>query len=70
MPTTGYAASLVNQAMQTNTNGLYGIRVMNLTASDGRHQDLLAPIPEPGTYAMFLAGLGLMAGIARRRRAS
>ena len=28
------------------------------------------PVPEPGTYAMFLAGLGLMAGIARRRRAS
>lgn len=24
-------------------------------------------VPEPGTYAMFLAGLGLMAGVARRR---
>lgn len=27
----------------------------------------VAPIPEPETYAMLLAGLGLVAGIARRR---
>jgi hypothetical protein len=27
-----------------------------------------APIPEPETYAMLLAGLGLLAFIARRRR--
>jgi hypothetical protein len=26
-----------------------------------------APIPKPETYAMFLAGLGLMGAIARRR---
>lgn len=26
------------------------------------------PIPEPGTYAMLLAGLGLMTTIARRKR--
>lgn len=30
--------------------------------------NISAPVPEPETYAMFLAGLGLMAGIARRRR--
>jgi len=28
----------------------------------------IAPVPEPETYAMFLAGLGLMGAIARRRR--
>lgn len=29
---------------------------------------IAAPVPEPETYAMLLAGLGLMAGIARRRK--
>jgi hypothetical protein len=29
---------------------------------------VLAPVPEPATSAMFLAGLGLMGFIARRRR--
>ena len=28
----------------------------------------LAPVPEPETYAMLLAGLGLMATVARRKR--
>jgi hypothetical protein len=35
-------------------------------ASDG-HSYLLTPVPEPETYAMFLAGLGVMGFIARRR---
>ena len=26
-----------------------------------------APVPEPGTYAMLLAGLALLSGVARRR---
>lgn len=28
----------------------------------------VSPVPEPETYAMLLAGLGLMAGMARRRK--
>ena len=28
----------------------------------------MAPVPEPSTWAMLLAGLGLLAGVARRRR--
>lgn len=28
----------------------------------------VSPVPEPGTYAMLLAGLGLVGAIARRRR--
>ena len=30
--------------------------------------NVAAPVPEPETYAMFLAGLGIMGGIARRRK--
>ncbi|MDN5836273.1 MAG: FxDxF family PEP-CTERM protein, partial [Nitrosospira sp.] len=30
----------------------------------------LAPVPEPETYAMFMAGLGLMGFMARRRQPS
>lgn len=29
---------------------------------------IAAPVPEPGTYAMMLAGLGLLGAIARKRR--
>lgn len=36
--------------------------------SDGNVQVFGAPIPEPETYAMMLAGLGLMGFIARRRK--
>ena len=34
------------------------------------NQDVIVfhPVPEPGTYAMMLAGLGLMGFVARRRR--
>lgn len=30
---------------------------------------LLSPVPEPETYALMLAGLGLLGGVARRRKA-
>lgn len=33
----------------------------------GGNLNFAAPIPEPETYALMLAGLGLIAGIARRR---
>jgi choice-of-anchor C domain-containing protein len=40
----------------------YGPALDNVTVA------LTAAVPEAETYAMFLAGLGLMAGIARRRK--
>lgn len=36
---------------------------------DNMQYNVAAPIPEPETYAMLLAGLGLMVTVARRRRA-
>ena len=73
---TGSTVSWLRPAAQTLLDGI------GQHASSSRYnftfyrsatqQDFLVatPVPEPGTYAMFLAGLGLMAGIARRRRAS
>lgn len=43
---------------------LYGL---TLTQSDVYTQ-VVAVVPEPGTYAMLMAGLGIIGGVARRRR--
>jgi hypothetical protein len=42
-----------------------GLTVSELSSSDVRIT--VASVPEPASYAMLLAGLGLMAGVARRR---
>lgn len=34
----------------------------------GRTSDITAPVPEPETYAMLLAGLGMIGAVARRRK--
>jgi hypothetical protein len=34
-----------------------------------RDGDVMTAVPEPETYAMLLAGMGLLATIARRRKA-
>ena len=44
-----------------HTPGLY---------AGGEIRGFLAPIPEPGTYALMLAGLGAVGWAARRRRAA
>ena len=66
------AITAVNVGGWTNpTSGLLRVQVLNLTdAAGGLHQDQLyvAAIPEPETYAMLLAGLGLMGFVARRRQ--
>lgn len=38
------------------------------TGAEGSYTVTLAPVPEPETYAMLLAGLGLMGAVARRRQ--
>ena len=44
-------------------------KVASVGGSYGGNLSLITtPVPEPGSYAMFLAGLGLMGVIARRRK--
>jgi hypothetical protein len=47
----------------TKSNVLGGYGIVSLTSANGT----VSPVPEPESYAMFLAGLGLMGAIARRR---
>ena len=64
----GQANTWKNMGLANGTT-LYGVRVMNVvTLSGGIAQDQLVMIPEPETYAMLLAGLGLMGFVARRRQ--
>jgi hypothetical protein len=64
------AITAVNNGWVNPTGGGH-VYVLNLTdQAGGLHQDQLymAPVPEPETYAMLLAGLGLMGFVARRRK--
>ena len=44
------------------------LHVQSLQGGDSGKYIPTTPIPEPGTYAMMLAGLGLLGFVARRRR--
>jgi len=54
----------------SNTSGPAQYSFRLYTSADRQDYLVAIPVPEPETYAMFLAGLGLMAVIARRRKAS
>jgi probable HAF family extracellular repeat protein len=54
-------------AQGINDNGWIIGKAYNYTSGEF-HAFLLTPVPEPETYAMFMAGLGLMGFIARRRK--
>ncbi len=65
------AIAAVNAGWTNPASGLLRVHVLNLTdGAGGLRQDQLyvAAIPEPETYAMLLAGLGLMGFVARRRQ--
>ena len=44
------------------------LNVHTTAFGSGEVRALLAPVPEPASYALMLVGLGLVGGIARRRR--
>jgi len=48
---------MYKNAWMTNSYYKYDISVIGVV-----------PVPEPETYAMLLAGLGLMGAVARRRK--
>jgi hypothetical protein len=71
---TGLIFIEANGAASGSATGTYPIlgapEVAYLDSNNALHieaQVPTAPVPEPETYAMFLAGLGLMGAIARRR---
>jgi hypothetical protein len=63
-----------NAAVTSGYATLGNVRVLNLykdAAYKNYAQDqlvMLAPVPEPETYAMLLAGLGVMGAVVRRRK--
>lgn len=62
--------SFANVVAGLNSGDLrVGIHVQGF-ATGGSESFVTTPIPEPETYAMLLAGLGLMGFVARRRKAA
>jgi hypothetical protein len=60
-PTAGYFDFFINDL---------SIVAGRTVSVSGTIVSMLTPVPEPGTYAMLLAGLGMMGFIARRRMRS
>ena len=59
----GFSDSSINMAFELGHSG-----VMKNGESSVLGYELVMGVPEPETYAMFMAGLGLMGFIARRRK--
>jgi hypothetical protein len=59
--TTYFGSMTPAQEYTTNQWGNYSTITTNLTSP-------VATVPEPETYAMLLAGIGLIGGIARRHK--
>jgi hypothetical protein len=66
------ATTLANTWLANLGSGDPSMQMSVWRANDALNQDLavfnVSPIPEPETYAMLLAGLGLMGFVIRRRR--
>ena len=63
------ARNTANNWLQAlGTGGSGGYTLTALVSSSSQDQMMATPIPEPETYMMLLAGLGLMGFVARRRK--
>lgn len=63
-----FLSTSTSTAANLNSGALrVGLHVQGFS-NGGSESFVTSPIPEPETYAMLLAGLGLMAFVARRRR--
>lgn len=55
-------------SMSGSGNAIMGARTVGSGGMNVTYNYIAAPVPEPKTYAMLLAGMGLVGGIVRRRR--
>ncbi|RFP19574.1 PEP-CTERM sorting domain-containing protein [Duganella sp. BJB475] len=58
------------QALTSGGNAKYGTDILMDGYAKVTYTYETAPVPEPETYAMLLAGLGLMGVVARRRKSA
>jgi hypothetical protein len=61
-------STLVDFSQLAGAPVFYGFTAANGLATDGHFVTSAVPVPEPETYAMLLAGLGLLGFVARRRK--
>ena len=68
--TTNGASTLARTKQFVNSDAPTEIATFNSNAAAGTLTYNVAAVPEPESYAMFLAGLGMLAAVARRRRSN
>lgn len=62
--------TIASKSFSLDPAATYTLAVSGTSVGDSRYTTIvqLAPVPEPETYAMLLAGLGVMGFVARRRK--